>query len=58
VSGVRRTKDHRRIDLFLPTHVADAVDDYRASKRPIPTESEALRWLVESALVEEGFLKE
>lgn len=53
----RQSKDTKRIDLTLPIAVAEAVEDYRASKRPIPSENEALRWLIESALVNEGFMK-
>lgn len=53
----RTTKriNYRRIELLIPPHIAGALDNYRASKRPIPVESDAIRWLVTEALTEEGF---
>lgn len=47
--------NYRRIELLIPPHISAAVDDYRASKRPIPTESDALRWLISDSLISEGF---
>lgn len=49
-----RTK-YRRIELLLSTPIADALDNYRASKRPIPNEADAIRWLMREALETEGF---
>ena len=54
----RSKADRRRIDLIIPAELAIALDDYRASKRPILSENRALCWLIESALHEEGFIKD
>lgn len=47
--------NYRRIELLIPPHIAAAMDNYRASKRPIPVESDAIRWLLTEALIEEGY---
>ena len=46
---------YRKIDLLMPMNLADAIDNFRASKRPIPNEADALRWLLTEALITEGF---
>lgn len=45
----------KRIDLPLPWDMVDAIDNYRASRRPIPNEVDALRELIEMALRDAGF---
>lgn len=47
--------NYRRIELLLPPHLHRAIDDYRASKRPIPIEGDTIRFLITEALIEEGF---
>jgi len=46
---------HRRVELLMPNHLTAALDNYRASKRPIPSEADAMRWLLTEALIAEGF---
>ena len=45
----------KRIDLLLPWDMVDAVDNFRASRRPIPNEGDALRELIEMSLRAAGF---
>lgn len=47
--------NYRRMELLIQPHLYAALDDYRASKRPIPTESDAIRWLMTESLTNEGF---
>lgn len=47
--------NYRRVELLIPPNIFAAINDYRASKRPIPTENDALRWLISEALCGEGF---
>jgi hypothetical protein len=51
----RKQIQYRRIELLMPKHLTVALDNYRASKRPIPTEADAIRWLMTEGLISEGF---
>lgn len=55
VARLRRGEKHKTIEFVMPKQISDALEDYRASKRPIPTESDAIRWLLAEALTTEGF---
>lgn len=55
VAKLRRGEKHKTIEFVMPKQISDALEDYRASKRPIPTESDAIRWLLTEALTNEGF---
>jgi hypothetical protein len=52
---IRRKINYRRVELLIPPEIARALDDYRASKRPIPLESDTIRFLLVEALITEGF---
>lgn len=52
---VRSRVHYRRIELLIPKPLASALDNFRASKRPIPCEADAIRWLMAEALIDEGF---
>lgn len=51
----RKKIKYRKIELCLPKEIALAMDDYRASKRPIPLEGDTIRFLLTEALITEGF---
>lgn len=55
VAKLRRGDKHHTVEFVMPKSIRDALEDYRASKRPIPTEADAIRWLLVEALTEEGF---
>lgn len=40
----------KRVDMFIPEDLHAKLDDYRATRRPIPNETEAIRQLLEFAL--------
>lgn len=46
---------YRRMELLIPPTLYTALENYRASKRPIPNEADAIRWLLREALETEGF---
>ena len=58
VAKLKRGAKHRTIEFVMPHQIHVALEDYRASKRPIPTESDAIRWLLVEALTGEGYAPE
>lgn len=58
VAKLRRGDKHHTVEFVMPKAIRDALEDYRASKRPIPTEADAIRWLLVEALTGEGFVPE
>lgn len=51
---LKRGDHNRKIEFLLSPALSIALDDYRATKRPIPTEADAIRWLIAEALHGEG----